>query len=326
MSTSERMVALEAVAGAALVVVAVSLASPDDVWMTGLGLHPGWLPVILLAARYGPRGLFWSLGAIAAVLIGVDLVHDGDLAGLATRSHSASDLLALLAATLVAWVAMMHEGRMSRALDRLKLATEQQAEAEATEQALHDNLGYLRGRLDRLELSLSVWRDIAGRIERGDIAEAADAALELCTIRTGATAGRVQFRDGESLTMVAGRGAWVMPAVRFREKTGDATVQAALFARQVTVAGADAGEADSQVAAPILDEESGVVIGMIALRGLPEGGLRAADLHDLWLVAQWLAPSLARPQKEPPRALLITDKQRVTARYKAAVVAKRGAS
>ena len=112
--------------------------------------------------------------------------------------------------------------------------------------------------------------------------------------------------------MVAGRGAWVMPAVRFREQRGDATVQAALLSKQVTVAGADATETDSAVAAPVVDE-SGVVLGMIALRGLPDGGLRAADLLDLAVVAQWLAPALTRPQTEPARELLITDKQRVTA-------------
>ena len=323
--SSSKLVALEALAGAALVVAGVTIASPADVWMPGSGFHPGWLPVIVLAARYGPRGLFWSLAMVTGVLIGVDLASGGSLAGLDERVRGGSDLLALVTATIVAWIGMMHEGRMTRLQQRLQDATEVQSEAEATEQALHDNLTYLRGRLDRLELSLSVWRDLASRIERGDISEAADAALELCTIRTGAGAGRVQLRDGESMTMVAGRGAWVLSPARFRDKDKnvDGTVQSALFSRQVAVAEPDAPETDSQVVVPILDE-SGVVLGAIALRGVPEGALRAAELHDLGLIAAWLAPALSRPQAEPPRPYTLTDKQRITARYRAST--KRGMS
>ena len=52
MSTSDRMVAVEGLVGVALVVVGVSIASPDDIWMSGFGLHPAWIPIILLAARY----------------------------------------------------------------------------------------------------------------------------------------------------------------------------------------------------------------------------------------------------------------------------------
>lgn len=315
MSISDRNVAGEAAIGAALVLAAVFIASPHDVWMTGFGLHPAWIPVILLAARYGPRGLFWSLGMMVAVLVIADLAGGGRLAGLDARTHHAPDLLALLTATLVAWIGMAHDGRMTRAQHRLDRALADQARAEATEHALQDNLGYLRNRLDRLELSLSVWRDLAARLERGDVADAADAAIELAFMRTGAQAGRVQVRDGDSFSAVAGRGAWVMPAVRFREKGMDATVQAALVARKVTLASPDATETDSAVAAPIIDE-SGVVLGMLALRALPEGGLRQADLHDIELIASWLAPAITRPQKEPKPGVLMTDKQRVTARLR----------
>lgn len=317
MSTSDKMVAAEAAAGALVVVAGVTLSSPSNVWMPGLGFHPGWLAIIVLAARYGPRGLFWSLAMVFGILIGVDLIGGGDLGGLQARLEGASDLFALFTATLVAWIGMSHEGRMTRMKVKLDHAVEVQQQGEATEHALHDNLGYLRGRLDRLELSLSVWRDLAGRIERGDLAEAADAALELCTIRSGASAGRVQLRDGDNLSTVIGRGGWPVIPARFRDKgiIVDKTVQTALVAKEVTVA-AEPGETDSEVASPIVDE-SGVVLGMICLRGLPPGGLRSADLHDLTIVSQWLAPALARPQKEPPRSYLVTDKHRVTARYRA---------
>ena len=295
------MVALEALAGAILVVAGVSVAT-SDIWLSSVGFHPGWLPVIVVSARYGPRGLFWSLAMMVGILMVVDLAQGGTLAGLDARVHSASDLFALLAATLVAWVGMMHEGRLGRQHQRLQAAIEVQNQAEATEKALHDNLGYLRGRLDRLELSLSVWRDLAGRLERGEHADAADAALELCAIRTGADAGRVTLRDGASLVVIAGRGAWPTAVTRFRDKDkaiSDKTVQLAMSSKQVTTAPDDATETDSLVAAPVMDEGSGVVIGVIALRGIANGPLRSADLHDLQIVAQWLAPALSRGHADP---------------------------
>jgi hypothetical protein len=295
MSTSDRMLAVEAVVGAGLVAAAVTVASPDDVWMSGLGLHPGWLPVIVMASRYGPRGMFWGLGVVGAVLIAIGLARGGPLLGLDARLHSGSDLLALLAATLVAWIGMMHESRIGRATARLEAATALQLQAEATERALHDNLGYLRARHDRLELSISVWRDLAARLEGGLAADAADAALELCAIRTGAQAGRVQLIDGDHLSTTACRGSWGAPAARFGDRTGDPTVLTALAARAVTTANEDQRLANEcEVAAPILDPHSGAAIAVIALRGLRPGWLRSADVRDLAVVAAWLAPALLR--------------------------------
>jgi hypothetical protein len=299
MSISNRTVMMEAAGAAAFTAAAVAIASPSSLWLPSIGLHPGWLPVIVLAARYGTRGLFASLGFVAAALVVAGLVLGGDLdsalAGLTARERAGSDLLALACATVVAWIAMMHETRLARVAGQLADATEAQQAAETTVHALHDSLSYLRRRHDRLDVTLSMWRDAAARIERGDATEAAKAILELCEVRLGAGAGMVQVRDGNRLSTLTSRGAWIGTSSRPRDIAVDVTVREAIVARRVTPAGQGASETDSDVAAPIVDEDSGVVLGVIALRGVSAGSLKAADLSDLRVLAQWLAPALARP-------------------------------
>ena len=65
-----------------------------------------------------------------------------------------------------------------------------------------------------------------------------------------------------------------------------------------------AGATDSDVAAPIIDDDTGLVVGVIALRGVPAASLRAANLIDLRLIAQWLAPALNRIWRETMRPAL----------------------
>jgi hypothetical protein len=71
-------------------------------------------------------------------------------------------------------------------------------------------------------------------------------------------------------------------------------VRSAIDTRLVTPAGPGSSVDDSDVAVPVTDEDTGVVLGVIALRGVSPGALRAADLRDLGVLARWLAPSIVR--------------------------------
>jgi hypothetical protein len=288
-----RIALLEAAGASLLLVGVVALAAPHDVWLEGFGLHPMWLPVIVLAARYATRGLFPALAFTGGGLIVASLALEGSLTGLAARTSSAADLLALGVAILVAWVAMLHESRIGRVVQRLAEASEAQRQAEENVHALHASLRYLRSRHDRLDASLSFWRNVAGRLERGDAGEAARAVLELCELRLDARAGTVQLRDGDRFVPLAGRGQWSPTSARPQDLERDVTVRAAIEACQVMPAGPGATEGDSDVVAPIVDDD-GAVIGVIALRGVSPGCMRAADLRDLGVIAQWLAPAVAR--------------------------------
>ena len=50
---------------------------------------------------------------------------------------------------------------------------------------------------------------------------------------------------------------------------------------------------DSDLAAPIMVGDEGRLVGLIVLRGVPQGGASAAALHDLTLIAAWSARALA---------------------------------
>jgi hypothetical protein len=71
-------------------------------------------------------------------------------------------------------------------------------------------------------------------------------------------------------------------------------VRAALATRQVTPAVPGAAETDCDLAIPICDEDTQVALGVIALRGVSPSQMRAAELRDVGILAQWLAPVLAR--------------------------------
>ncbi|HUQ05137.1 MAG TPA: hypothetical protein VM261_21690 [Kofleriaceae bacterium] len=304
MLISDRAILVEAAVAALITAVGVAVAAPGgDVWLPTIALHPAWLPVIILSARYGTRGLFVSLALVLGALALTGLVNGSGIAGITMRSRFTADLLALGTATLVAWIAMAREARMRRVIDQLHEATGAHRQAEEAVTALHESLAYLRSRHDRLDVSLSVWRDLAGRMERGDPMEAARAALELCQIRVGATAGSVQLRDGNRLRLVASRGS-LPDSEMLRDIGGDHTVRDAIVARAVAPAASGAGETDSDVAAPIVDDDTGLVVGVIALRGVPATSLRAANLIDLRLIAQWLAPALNRVWRESMRPAL----------------------
>jgi hypothetical protein len=291
MSTSDRMVALEAAVATAVMLGIVAVVSPGDVWMRGTGLHPIWLPVIALAARYAHRGLFPALLLGCGGLIALCAAHGQSISGFEARAESPADLIALATAVVVAWIAMLHEGRHGRAQRKLAEITEQHRQADEQLRALHESLGYLRGRHDRLDVSISLWRSLAARLERGDAVGAARAVLELCEIRTGAQAGLVLLRDGHHLSTLGARGGW---STEPKDCDADATVRAAITSRRVTPAAPGATEADSDIAVPVVDDAAGVVAGVIALRGISTSSLRAADMRDLAVLAQWFAPALAR--------------------------------
>src|SRR5436190_2044411 len=73
-------VAGEAAVGALLAIGAAALSSPGDLTMPGCGFHPAWLPIVLLAARYGTRGLFVALGVVWGLLLATDVALHGSAA------------------------------------------------------------------------------------------------------------------------------------------------------------------------------------------------------------------------------------------------------
>src|SRR6185503_2834559 len=188
---ANKTIALEALAASGLAVGAAALLALADVGLTSIYPYPVWLAVALLAARYGARGLAFTAllgwGVVTAAAAAMHVPLDAVLA----RSSSGADLGALLAVVLIGWVASFHERRaadLGASLEALERRCAGESEALA---ALRSTAVVLRARADRLETSLTFLRDVASRLEGGDAAAAAQAALDLALARTGARAGWV---------------------------------------------------------------------------------------------------------------------------------------
>jgi hypothetical protein len=297
---SARTIALEALAVSALALGVSALLAPADVGMGAHALrpHPIWLAVALMAARYGTRGLAaglicgWSLTVAAAMALRVPL------SAVEARLASGPELGALLGVILIGWVASIHE-RRARELGMAVAALEECCASDAAAlAALRSTAVVLRARADRLDTSLTFLRDAAARLEGDDSSAAAQAALDLATARLGARLGWVALADGERLTSVASTGPWApLPAPR-----SDRTVATALRSRRPARALdlSDGTAADSDLAAPILAGDDRRLIGLIILRGVPQGGASAAALHDLALIASWCTRALAARRFSAP--------------------------
>jgi hypothetical protein len=299
MSTSETTVSPQLAVAREAVVIAVVVTGLTAALArrglnTGVAPHVAWVVVLLLSARHGGRGfgfgLFagWGTLVLTGLGLGIDVVPL-----LVAVSNSTPDLIALAVCMLVAAIASTRERRVAQLTTRTQELAKKGEEDGATIAALQEAAVSLRARADRLDHCLTFLRDVAARLEGGDPATAAQAALDLALARTGAEAGAVFVLEGGRATTFAVLGSWSGHGVPPSEGVIDRTIQAAFESgaptRACDVPGAGSGECE--VATPIIDE-SGRVAGVLALRGVPADSLRQALVHDLGLIAQWCAKAM----------------------------------
>jgi hypothetical protein len=251
--------------------------------------HPVWLVVLVLAARYGTRGLAIS-GAMSWGGLAAANGVDGPALVLETLSMPI-ELGALAGTVLVGWIVSSNE-RRERALAGKVAALERRVSADGTTiTELRRAALALRARTDRLDLSLTFLRNIARRLHGVEAEAAAQAALELISARIGARAASVQLASGDGLAPLAVIGIWNAEAP---DRTALAALRAGQPMRALELA--EGGPNDSDIAAPITDA-AGVVRGVVAARGVPGGGASMAALRDLAVIADWAARAVceARP-------------------------------
>lgn len=294
-----RRIIRESLVGAAVVFCLSLLFAPAGPAFTSWAAHPGWLVVLILAARHGTRGL--CAGTIFAVIAVVlaSLCAGSGLEPLAARAASLDDLGAAIAGMMVAWVADSQHRRNGALVSQMAALDERARGAEESVVQLTEAALALRSRADRTENSLAFLHDIAVRMESTAPWDNAEAALELALARTGARAGLVQIADAGRIRTLASRGTSsldaLMPPPAHRDRTARAarTYRRPVQAREV----ADVRAGDSDMAAPIVSRD-GHVMGMIALRGVPFAALRTASLSDLNIVARWLSRALSTGNTE----------------------------
>jgi hypothetical protein len=289
---------VEAGVGTALVLAAVAVAAPAPYLGWGvLRPHPIWLVVLALAARYGARGLVLSVPVAWGSLALLALSWRSLPAHVLTELARPSELGALAAALLVSWIASVHERRVQDLEEQRELLAGKVSHDAAALAELRRAALALRARNDRLDLALTFLRDVARRIEGGDLNTASEAALALVVARLGARAGAVQMpaTDGGSsdaltsaFTLVATTGAWAAPGPGERDATILEALRSGEPVRAVDLTGA--GPGDSDLAAPIIVDDDAV--GVLAVRGVARVG--AAALRDLAVVAEWVSAAFAR--------------------------------
>src|SRR5690242_3286359 len=136
--------------------------------------HPGWIAVLVLAARYGSEGLFSGLIAAAGAVEVGSAVAGAGLVAPWSRLDSGPNLIAFGACLAISWVGSWHLRRQADLRERLSALSDQAAEAEGTMETLRDVVTTLRGRVDRTSTSLSFLRDVAERLEGTDPVAAAE--------------------------------------------------------------------------------------------------------------------------------------------------------
>jgi GAF domain-containing protein len=210
------------------------------------------------------------------------------------RLSRGGDLAALAAAGLCAAVGAAHQRRKTLLEERLAEAESRARTAERSVDELTKIAVALRDRCDRSGTSMTFLADVAMRMSDPDPVVTSDAALELAMVRSGALCGSIQLRDDSGQLWTSSlRG----PAI-----PGDLTTAAAI--ERATVVSADGvygvRPEDSDLAAPLIDE-TGQVMGVIALHLVPYSELGPAARADLAAVARWAARALA-PERSAEQA------------------------
>ena len=229
--------------------------------------HPGWIAVLILAARYGSTGLFTGLVTAASAAGIGSLVGGAGLVALWNRLDSGPNLIAFGACLAVSAVASLHLRNQADLCERVAVLSDRAAKAEAATEAMRGVVAVLRARVDRTSTSLSFLRDVAARMEGIDPVAAAEGAADLALARSGACAVAVHVGTHGWQRVLAARDARGPKAI----------------------APLAACEADLTV--PIVNGSDRV--GSIALWGIPGPAVDEPTAHDLAVIASWCAPALA---------------------------------
>ena len=304
--TRSRRLVIEASVATVIVLAAVAVAEPAPHLGWGyLRPHPVWLVVMALAARYGARGLVTSVPVSWGALTLLAVPWRAAPARVLTELARPAELGALAAALLVSWIASVHERRAQDLEEQRDLLAGKASHEAAALGELRRAALALRARNDRLDLALTFLRDVARRIDGGDVSTASEAALTLVVARLGARAGAVQtpamavttpgataggLTDAltGALTLVATTGAWAAPGPGEKDATVVEALRTGEPVRAIDLPGA--GPGDSDLAAPIIVGDD--TVGVLAVRGVARVG--AAALRDLTVVAEWLATAFGR--------------------------------
>src|SRR5436190_3570099 len=143
-----RRVVYESLGAGAIVFCLSLLIAPEEPALTSWATHPGWLLVLLLAARYGSGGLFTGAICAAAGVALASLCAGTGLGPLAARTSALGDLGAVVASAMVAWVADSRQRRGAALASQMTALEERARGAEDSIAQLTETALALRVRTD----------------------------------------------------------------------------------------------------------------------------------------------------------------------------------
>lgn len=299
--------------------------------------HPLWLPLALLIVHDGRTGLvaavvgWFAIGALA--MVGGEPVPWSEVLA---RLESGRELWVAVGLTCLGGISGLRR-RQLRELEVSRRTSAMEAEQLRRESDVWAGIvGELRGKLLRMDLSVTFLRDISDRLASRDPETIARAILDFAMARTGAASGVLRIgRPGRWRLLVsvdstdANDGALTsaMPPSQMPNDDGevdlDKTIDTALALGR-TVRKVDLkqpGPADADLATPLFeggagqprhDREAGGqaeasppgqgCIGMLVLREIPSDLLRTVDVDELAAIASWGASALVQAHA---RALLV---------------------
>jgi len=257
-----------AVAGESLVVGAI-FALLGLVARTAGGLHPGWIAIAVLAARYGTVGFLSGAGAATILTALVELAVGGHLGTGLAHLASGANLAGCAACVLLAWVGACHCRRERDLIERAAALSDGLTAERATNDALLESVEVLRERAERTAGSLSFLRDVASRLDGMNALSAADAAAELALARSGASVAIVEVGQGTARRRLASRSAAEL--LRSTPEGERLSVRIRL------------GHSDFLT---------------LSIDGVPATARTPATLRDLQIVAAWCAPAVATLSRE----------------------------
>jgi hypothetical protein len=268
-----------------------------------LNPHPFWIAVLLLSIQYGTaEGLFAACVATAAYLVGAlpePRVDQDRYAWLLTTT-----ILPVLW-FVAAVVAGELTGRMRRERDDLRVELDQARKREDVIASAYRRLDRRRENLEarvagQLRSVFAIYNAAKG-IERMSTEEVVAGVAEL--VRTVMSPRRFSLfllTKGE-LVFVTGEG-WDEGATERRAYDGQSALfQAAVGSRRTLAAASAADEAvlagDGVLAGPLVNLDTGEVIGMLKIEEMGFLQLNVTTLENFRLLCEWIGTAFAQARR-----------------------------
>lgn len=277
----------------------------DALWGAGdrfarIEPHPFWAIVLLMAVQYGTREALTATAVSTVALLAGNMpsatldvnVHDYGVQVLRTP------LLWMVASVLLGELRMRHRQQQVEAHEELRKA----ARRVSLLSRAHGELTTAKERLEtRLAGQLGTATGLfaaARRLETLDPGEVLAGASELVSVALHARSYSIYLLEGDALVLAAGRG-WSDQHPVAQRYPGTATlfrevVAAQHFVSVATPEGETVLNGDGLMAGPLVDPESGRLLGMLKIEDMTFLDFNLSSVQTFRTLCEWVAAAYSQ--------------------------------